>query len=172
MIRARTCVLFVCRPHPSGQPSRRCRRLRLSPAVRDEEPPSLPPIVLPPMSRVPRLANGSTMELKPFSTPTRRSRTVRYKCHVRCPYQPFRCAAHPMARKGVTGRQAIDCWQSWLAIPAYAVFGTKRPPVQIRPPRQENGRSQGTSWPAVCITRSPVSDFGSPLGANTGNGGP
>jgi hypothetical protein len=39
-------------------------------------------------------------------------------------------------------------------------------------PRQGNRRSQGISWPAVRITRSRVSDFGSPLGANTGNGEP
>ncbi len=58
-------------------------------------------------------------------------------------------------------------------VPALARFGTKRPPVQIRPPpRQGNGRSQGIWWSAVCITRSRVSDFGSPLGASTGNGGP
>ena len=42
---------------------------------------------------------------KPFtlSLPTRRSRTVRCKCHAWRPYQPFQCAAQPMARKGVTG---------------------------------------------------------------------
>ena len=34
--------------------------------------------------------------------PTRRSRTVRCKCHARRAYQPFQCAASP-ARKGVTG---------------------------------------------------------------------
>jgi hypothetical protein len=32
-----------------------------------------------------------------------RSRTVRRRCHARRTYQPFQCAAHPTARKGVTG---------------------------------------------------------------------
>jgi hypothetical protein len=36
-------------------------------------------------------------------SPTRRSRTVRCKCHAGRPYQPFRCAVHPTARKGMTG---------------------------------------------------------------------
>ncbi len=39
----------------------------------------------------------------PRLSPTRRLRTVRCKCHARRPYQPFQCAAHPMARKGATG---------------------------------------------------------------------
>ena len=76
-------------------------------------------------------------------SPTRRSRTVRCKCHARRPYQPFQRAAHPMARKGVTGPADQRLLQGWLVVPAYAVFGTKRPPVQIRPPRQGNGRLQG-----------------------------
>ncbi len=83
---------------------------------------------------------------------------------VRSPY--------PMARKGVTEPADHRLLAGLVRRSAYAVFGTKRPPVQIRPPRPQNGRSKGIQWPAVCITRSRVSDFGSPLGANTGNGRP
>ena len=41
-------------------------------------------------------------------SPTPRLRTVRCKCHARRPYQPFQCAAHPTARKGLTG--LADHW--------------------------------------------------------------
>ncbi len=36
-------------------------------------------------------------------SPSRRSGTVGCKCHSRCPYQPFPCAAYSPARKGTNG---------------------------------------------------------------------
>ena len=58
-------------------------------------------------------------------SPTRRSKTVRCKCLARRPYQQFQCAAHPPARKGVTARRTIGCWQGWLA-PVRAADGDDR----------------------------------------------
>jgi hypothetical protein len=76
---------------------------------------------------------------------------------------PVRSPSH--GSQGATGPAGDRLLAGWLVVPAYAAFGTKRPPVQIRPPRQGNGRSQGISRPAVWVMRSRVSDFGSPLGA-------
>jgi hypothetical protein len=59
---------------------------------------------------------ATDLPMRPDSArpPTRRSRTVRRKCHARRPYQPFQCAAHPTARKGVTG-PADHRWLAGLA---------------------------------------------------------
>src|SRR6185437_8351952 len=61
-----------------------------------------------------------------------------------------------MARKGCPADRRL--LQGCLVVPAYAVFGTKRPPVQIRPPRQENGRSRGSCYllSAIHLPRCPI----------------
>ena len=55
---------------------------------------------------------------------------------------PVRSPSH--GSEGLTGPANHRLTRGWLVFLAYAVFGTKRPPVQIRPPRQ--GKRQVTRY--------------------------
>src|SRR5215470_18337819 len=61
--------------------------------------------------------------------------------------------------------QAAGCGAAWQR----ASFGTKRPPVQIRPPRPRKTRSTTLDRAVGAATPRPVSDSGSEMGADLGS---